>query len=226
MKMRIAGSVVLTLAGVLLAGGVARAQGPGGTGMGPGMGSGMMQHEPPMGQAFQFQGVQGRWWNNPRVVEQLKLTDDQRKAMDGILYDHREKLIDLQANLEKAELAMQPLMSADQPNEATIDAQIDKVVQARADLERANARFLLALRLKLTPEQWQQVKNFGADRGMRGQQRRDWGPNGQGHGMRGPGMRGPDMRGPGMQGPGGPNEQQMPPPPPQASPAPTPGTQQ
>ena len=49
------------------------------------------------------------------MIEQLKLTDDQRKAMDQILHDHRAKLIDLRANLEKAELAMQPLMSADQP---------------------------------------------------------------------------------------------------------------
>ena len=105
----------------------------------------------------------GRWWDIPRIATQLKLTADQQKAMDTILYDHREKLIDLQANLEKAELAMQPLMSADQPDEAAIDAQIDKVVTARADLERANARFLLAVRMKLTPDQWKQVQNFRAE---------------------------------------------------------------
>ena len=101
------------------------------------------------------------------MVERLKLTDDQRKAMDGIMLEHREKLIDLQANLEKAELAMQPLMSADTPNDAAITAQIDKVVQARGDLERANARFLLAIRDKLTPDQWKQVQTFREDGGMR-----------------------------------------------------------
>ena len=73
---------------------------------------------------------------------------------------HREKLIDLRASLEKAELELEPLMSDDQPNEGKILAQIDKVAQARAELEKANARFLLAIRSKLTPEQWKQVQEI------------------------------------------------------------------
>ena len=80
-----------------------------------------------MERALGRHGDHGRWWNNPRMVEKLKLTDEQRKAMDAILMEHREKLIDLRANLEKAELAMEPLMRDDQPNEAKILAQIDKV---------------------------------------------------------------------------------------------------
>ena len=102
----------------------------------------------------------GRWWNNPKIVEKLKLTDDQRKAMDQIFQDHREKLVDLRANVEKAEIEMEPLVRADQPNEQAVMAQIDKVAQARAELEKANARFLFALRAKLTPEQWKQVQDF------------------------------------------------------------------
>jgi Spy/CpxP family protein refolding chaperone len=58
----------------------------------------------------------------------------------------------LHANLSKAELALEPLVRDDQPNESAILAQIDKVAQARAELEKANARYLLALRSKLTPE--------------------------------------------------------------------------
>jgi periplasmic protein CpxP/Spy len=99
------------------------------------------------------------------MIERLKLTDDQRKSMDAILLQHREKLIDLRANLEKAELTMQPLMSADVPNDAAITAQIDKVVEARADLERANSRFLLAIRDKLTADQWKQIQSADQDRG-------------------------------------------------------------
>ena len=123
--------------------------------------------------------------------------------MDGIMLEHREKLIDLQGNLEKAELGMQPLMGADAPNDAAIVAQIDKVVQARGELERANARFLLAIRDKLTPDQWKQMKDFRADGGMRGmEQRQRWGQDGQRPGMHGQGMQGPGMQGPGGQGPG------------------------
>ncbi len=167
MKVRMLRYVVLA-AGVLMAGGFALAQGPG-AGPGAGMGMGpvvIARHHPPFARAFRFRGAQGRWWNNPRVAAELKLTDVQRKAMDQILFEHSEHLIDLQANLERANLGMEPLMNADVPNKAAIDAQIDKVVQARADLERADAHFLLALRMELTPEQWKQVQNFRARRAM------------------------------------------------------------
>ena len=58
-------------------------------------------------------------------------------------------------------------MKEDQPNENQILAQIDKVAQARAELEKANARFLLAIRSKLTPEQWKQVQADRAERANR-----------------------------------------------------------
>lgn len=167
MRTSIARYVFPVLAAVLTAGALAVAQGPGGPGglgMGPGsagMGHDFADHRPPFERAM---GDHGRWWNNPRMIERLKLSDDQRKAMDQILYQHREKLIDLQANLERAELAMEPLMSADQPDRAAIAAQIDKVVAARADLEKANSLFLLDIRLKLTPEQWKQMRDMRMDR--------------------------------------------------------------
>ncbi len=185
--------IVPALAAVLAAGTLAVAQGPGGPGEpgGMAMGHGFAGHRPPFEQAM---GDHGRWWNNPRMIAQLKLTDDQRKAMDQILYQHREKLIDLQANLQRAELAMQPLMSADQPDQAAMEAQIDKVVTARADLERANSMFLLDIRMKLTPDQWKQLRDMRSNmmehgrRGMMDHQR---------GGMMG-------RRGPG--GPGGPGQ--------------------
>ena len=197
--MKVASGLRLGLTiGALLTAGAAMAQGPmGGPGMGgPGMGGrGMGGDRPPMERAFGGHGIEGRWWNNPKVIERLKLTDDQRKAFDQILLDHREKLIDLHANVEKAELAMEPLVQAEQPNESAILAQIDKVAQARAELEKAHARYLLALRSKLTPEQWKQVQDF---RRNREQMRDGWGPGGHR-----PGEHGPDGRGPGGHHPEG-----------------------
>ena len=191
----------------LLLGGSALAQGPMGGG-----GAGFGEHRPPMERAFGAQGDHGRWWNNPRVVERLKLTDDQRKAMDGILLEHREKLIDLRASLQKAELELEPLVKDDQPNEGRILAQIDKVAQARAELEKANARFLLAIRGKLTPDQWKQVQDA---REHRGQDGRGWGRDGQD----GQGRDGWKQGGQGTDGqePGGQYRHRMPPPPPPAS---------
>ena len=232
MKSGMALRLGLAIAGILLTGAAAGAQMPGGgPGMGPGPGMG--EHRPPFEKAFGGRGDQGRWWNNPNIVEKLKLTDAQRKSMDDILLTHREKLIDLRASLEKAELWLEPLIKADEPNEAQILAGIDKAAQARAELEKANARFLLAIRRKLTPEQWKQLQ---ADRERRGPEGRGgFGPDGEGRG-------GPDGQGregwrqggpgPGGQGPGAQFKHRQGPPPPAGAapgaapaPAPAPGPQ-
>ncbi|MFP5237887.1 MAG: Spy/CpxP family protein refolding chaperone [Acidobacteriota bacterium] len=150
-----------------------------------GQGQGFGRHMPPMERAMGPMGNHGQWWNDPAVIDKLKLTDQQRKDMDAILQDHREKLIDLRANVEKAEVAMQPMIQADQPNEAAILAQIDKIAQARAELEKGNARFLLALRAKLTPDQWKALQDLRAARRDHRDQRM-WRRNGPGAGP-GPG---------------------------------------
>jgi periplasmic protein CpxP/Spy len=145
-----------------------------GAGPGSGPGSGFGSHRPPMERMLGARGAHGRWWNDPQVVEKLSLTDDQRKSMDDVLQQHRENLIDLKANVEKAEVALEPLMGADQPNESAILAQIDRVAQARAELEKANARFLLALRAKLSPDQWKQLQAVRNERRAGPEGERTW----------------------------------------------------
>jgi len=201
MKAFMAVRLSLAVAGLLMAGS-ALAQGPGG---GPGFGG----HRPPFERALGPQGNQGRWWNNPKMVDELKLTDEQRKSMDEIFYQHREKLVDLRGAVEKAELEMEPLMRDDQPNEAKILAQIDKVAQARAELEKANARFLMDLRNKLTPEQWKQVQTI---RNNQQQGQRGWEQRGQGRGGMGPGGQ-YQNRGRQYHQPGPPSAAPAPPPP-------------
>jgi Spy/CpxP family protein refolding chaperone len=112
---------------------------------------------PPMERALG--GVpHGRWWNNPEMAQKLGLSADQQKRMDDIFQQNRLKLVDLHAAVQKEEINMEPLMSADQPDEARIVAQIDRVAQARAELEKANARFLLGIRRVLTTDQYRKLQ--------------------------------------------------------------------
>ena len=115
-------------------------------------------NRPPMERAFH--GPPGRWWNNPEMAQKIGLSADQQKKMDDIFQQSRLRLIDLNAALQKEETIMEPLMSADTPDEGKVLAQIDRVAQARAELEKANARMLLGIRRVLTPDQW---KKFQAD---------------------------------------------------------------
>lgn len=131
---------------------------------------------PPMERTF-HDGNFGRWWHNPHVSQTLNLSDDQKQKMDDIFQQNRPGLNDLFANLKKQETLLGPMIGADQPNEDEVLAQIDKVAQARADLEKANARMLFDLRKTLTPDQWQKLKQLHAEHRDR---MRQGGPDGPG----------------------------------------------
>jgi Spy/CpxP family protein refolding chaperone len=103
---------------------------------------------------WQTPGPSGTWWRDQKYVTLLSLTMDQQKKMDDVFQQARIKLIDVTAILDKEEAILEPLLQADRLEEAKAAAQIDKVADARAELEKANARMLLGIRQVLTPEQW------------------------------------------------------------------------
>lgn len=140
----------------------------------PGMGRSM--HMGPGDSRGRF-GSMGMWWKNPDLVEKIGLTADQQKKMDDIFQQSRLQLIDLRANVEKQEVEMEPMLAANPPDTNRILAQIDKTAQARAELEKANARMLLGIRSVLTPDQWTKLQAERGNRRMRDRR----GPGGPGN---------------------------------------------
>jgi Spy/CpxP family protein refolding chaperone len=133
-------------------------------------------------------GPGGMWWKNPAVVQRLSLTPEQTKKMDSIFQESRIQLIDLKANVEKQQVMLEPLLSANPLDTTKAMAQIDKVAQARADLEKANAKMLLGIRATLTPDQWTKLRDRASGFNPQGNA-----PAGQG----GPGTPGGPGGGPG-----------------------------
>ena len=130
-------------------------------------------------------GPGGTWWKNPTVVQRLGLTPDQAKKMDDIFQQSRIQLIDLKANVEKQDAMLEPLLSANPVDTAKASAQIDKVAQARADLEKTDAKMLLGIRAVLTPDQWTKLHDHAGGRGPGGgpggpAAHNDFGPYGEG----------------------------------------------
>jgi protein CpxP len=115
-------------------------------------------NRPPMEQAFHG-GPPGRWWTDPALIQRLGLTSDQQKRIDAQFQQNRLKLIDLSAGVQKEEAILEPLLAADRPDESQVLAQIDRIAQARAELEKANARMLLGFRGVLTLEQWKKLQS-------------------------------------------------------------------
>jgi Spy/CpxP family protein refolding chaperone len=95
-----------------------------------------------------------RWWKNSVTSQYLGLTGDQQRKMDDVLQQFRSRLTTANLELQRQELGMEPLVSAEPLDEAKITAQIDRVAEARAELEKTNGRMLLGIRRLLTPDQW------------------------------------------------------------------------
>jgi Spy/CpxP family protein refolding chaperone len=129
--------------------------GPGGMSGGRGMAGGGM-----MGGGLRI-APPGMWWKNPGIVTRLTLTPEQTKKMDDIFQASRIELIGLKANVETENARLDPMLSANPPDTAKTLAQIDKVAQARANLEKADARMLLGIRSVLTPDQWTKLHAGG-----------------------------------------------------------------
>jgi Spy/CpxP family protein refolding chaperone len=117
----------------------------------------MEGRRPPMERAFHL-GPPGRWWYNPQFASELGLTPDQQKRMEAVFQESRPKLMDQFAEVRKEEAMLPPMLAADEPDETKILAQVDRVAQARANLEKANARMLLGLRRILTQDQWKKLE--------------------------------------------------------------------
>lgn len=114
-------------------------------------------------------GPGGAWWKNSEIVSKVQLSNEQVKKISQTYLDHKLKLIDLQAELEKQELRLQPLMDVDQPDESKVGAQIDLITTARGRLEKENAMMMLDIRRWLSVEQWKKLKSLqAAEDGRRG----------------------------------------------------------
>jgi len=154
-------------------------------------------HGPKGGRRVMIRREMGKWWQNPDIVSKLQLNDGQISQLNQVFYDHKMKLIDYGAEMEKQDLKLQNLLDADQPDEGQVSSQVDQVLAARGKLEREFTMMNLNLRKVLTLDQWRQLKAVRGDAG--------------------PGDNFIFFQkkiGPGGPGPGGPDMMSLPPPPP------------
>jgi Spy/CpxP family protein refolding chaperone len=119
----------------------------------------------------------GMWWKNPEVAARIGLSAEQQKRIDDLFLQSRLQLIHLHASLQEEQLLLEPLLDANTFDQAKALAQIDKIADTRAELEKTNARMLLNIRGVLTADQWAKLRSRDNSRrrpeaalGNRGQQ--------------------------------------------------------
>jgi hypothetical protein len=98
------------------------------------------------------------WWTNANTVAVLGLTDDQKSKIEKIYENHKQSIATDSETLGKQEAQLATLLALDPVDHNAVLGQIDRVAQARADLERANSAMTLEMREVLTANQWTQLQ--------------------------------------------------------------------
>ncbi|MFC6646823.1 hypothetical protein ACFQBQ_14785 [Granulicella cerasi] len=98
-------------------------------------------------------GPPGRWWDDKKVSHSLNIRSDQQKRMDDIFTANRSQLVSAYNNLQREEQKLGSMSTPDLQDESKVFAAIDRVAQARADLEKLNAHILVQIRHELDGEQ-------------------------------------------------------------------------
>ena len=94
-----------------------------------------------------------RFWDDKKTVKSLNLRPDQQKRMDDLFNSNKDTLVSLFDNLQHEQLRYNSMSREDMQDESKVFAQIDRVSQARADLEKARAHLLLQIRKEMDPQQ-------------------------------------------------------------------------
>jgi Spy/CpxP family protein refolding chaperone len=96
----------------------------------------------------------------PEVVKQLNLSDAQTKQMDQVNQDFRPRLNAVRDEVNKAEAAMDAVFNEDPVDPAKGNDAINRLAAARSELTKALSQHDLKLRMILTAQQWEQLKEI------------------------------------------------------------------
>jgi hypothetical protein len=99
------------------------------------------------------------WWTNAALVARLGLTAEQMKKVEATFDQYRQAIVQNTTDLAREEAALERLLETDPLEPAKIiSPQIDRVIQARGELERTNSKMTLEMRQSLTRAQWVQLQ--------------------------------------------------------------------
>ena len=98
------------------------------------------------------------WWSRPEIRRDLKLTPQQQRQIQATVKDYRPHLIDIRAEVEKAEIDLQTQFDQTPVDAARANQAIEHLIAVRSDLTRTLSELSLKLRMVLTEQQWQELQ--------------------------------------------------------------------
>lgn len=142
----------------------------------------------PLAVANEFDLPPGKWWEDPRMVDHIGLTDEQQAQIREIVFAYARRMIDLKADVDKAGLDLASTVDQQDFDPAPVRAAYAVFQSARHKLENERFEMLLEVRQVLTYEQWRKIEEIKQRMKQKRSELRRPGPGGQ----RPPGERPPN----------------------------------
>jgi Spy/CpxP family protein refolding chaperone len=103
------------------------------------------------------------WWNSP-LVQNLDLSEAQRKEIRTTVREYRGHLLDLREAVQRADSDLEIALGESSLDQRKANEAIEHLASARAELTRTLSQMTLRLRTILTTEQWQELQKRQAER--------------------------------------------------------------
>ncbi len=113
---------------------------------------------------------ENKWWQNPRVVKGLKLTEQDQSKLNDLFVNSQRQMFDLKTNVQKEKFEIEQLLELKKVDQAACMARFKKLTAAQNALRTQRFQFLLEVRKLLGLDRYQKLKTQFQQRRMRQRQ--------------------------------------------------------
>lgn len=105
-------------------------------------------------------GDLGPWWRDSHLAAEIDLDDATVDELEQLFLDHRLRLADLAAELDRARAALDFTRNQTDRDEGKLRNAEDTLYEVRSRLQTARAELLVEMRARLDGEQWAQLESY------------------------------------------------------------------
>ena len=109
--------------------------------------------------AFAQEVPAGKWWYNPKIQKNLKLSKNEIKRLDNRFANSRRQLIKHKSAVEREQFELDQLLSGKDVDDRAVKKQFQKLEKARQDLANERLQFVIGVRNILGADRFQQLKS-------------------------------------------------------------------
>ncbi len=94
----------------------------------------------------------------PQVAAKLGIAPETVKKVQNLAFDAQDALINLEADLKRAQLDLERALAQPSPDESTVNVKLEAVSKAELSVRKNRVGLMLKIRRLLGPELWEKVQ--------------------------------------------------------------------